>query len=79
MLALEELSLEESLSDRDETSISIGFGNETNNQWSAKYDRESMTFMGKIQSKNIDVLIDTGSFVTLIDEKVLTGLRNIRR
>ena len=38
-----------------------------------------MTFQGRIQSKKIDVLMDTGSFVTLISGKALVGLKNIKK
>ena len=42
--------------------------------WVCNYDKSSMTFQGSIQQKNVKVLIDTGSFVTLVNKKVLEGL-----
>ena len=42
--------------------------------WSVKYDRSSMTFQGRIENKEVGILVDTGSFVTLISQEVLTGL-----
>ena len=59
--------------------MSVGPKNQDDSQWSIKYDKEEMTFRGKVQSKNINILIDTGSFITIIDKKVLKGLSNIRK
>ena len=55
--------------------MSIG---EASSQWSVRYSRSKMMFRGKIHTKNADILIDTGSFVTLINKRILEGLENVK-
>ena len=46
-------------------------------QWAVKYDK-SMTFEGTIEGKKVDILVDTGSFVTLVNQDVIAESENIR-
>ena len=47
--------------------------------WSLRCERKSMTFEALLGESRTKVLIDTGSFVTLIDDRLLASLANKRK
>ena len=49
------------------------------NSWSLKYEKKSMTFEALLGERRTKVLIDTGSFVTLIDKRLLAGLADAKK
>ena len=49
------------------------------NSWSLKYEKKSMTFEALLGEGRTKVLIDTGSFVTLIDKRLLAGLADAKK
>ena len=49
--------------------------------WSASFNKKTMTFKGQLEGKEAEILLDTGSFVTLINGKIvnkLTKLTHVR-
>ena len=38
--------------------------------WETSYNKQKMTFTGEIEDKELEILVDTGSFVTLMGKKV---------
>ena len=47
--------------------------------WSVRYDKVSMTFDALLEGRRTKVLIDTGSFVTLIDSRLSAELTRARK
>ena len=62
--------------DKSETSAITIHGDTS---WSLRYEKKSMTFDAKLGERRTKVLIDTGSFVTLIDDRLLESLANKKK
>ena len=45
--------------------------------WSVAYDRDTMILSGEVQSVPLEILIDTGSFVTILNGQVLRRLEDM--